>query len=116
MHKQLAQVPRGLVRHPDAGEAALFQQLQQQARIVAIRLLLARRCLADLRRIADPQLDPQFFQHLLEPLAVAAGFQAHKRGTRQAGIELPYRPRPGSVAQQLLLPPACLRVQKRNFL
>jgi hypothetical protein len=54
-------------RYPHPRKVIFDEQREQQLRIVAVGLLLADSLGLDLRGIADPQLDAQFCQQLLEP-------------------------------------------------
>jgi len=60
--EQLPQVAVLPARHPDLRKTIFEQQLQNQLRILAIRLLLAYSLRADLRRVSDPQLKLQLGQ------------------------------------------------------
>src|SRR6266851_3278690 len=56
-------------------------------RIPPVCLLLANIAGADLSRIPDPDLVAQPLQQLDRPLAVAAGFHANQRRSRQSTVK-----------------------------
>jgi hypothetical protein len=66
--QQGSQVPKFDRGHPNLRKAILTEQLQQQACIPPIMLLLPRFLRSDLRRMSHPTLDAQLFQQFQEPL------------------------------------------------
>jgi len=60
--KQLPQIPILRTRYPDSREIIFPQQSQQQSGVLTVGLLLADSLGLNLRRIADPYLDTQFYQ------------------------------------------------------
>lgn len=71
--KQLPQIPVLPARYPDLRKTIFQQQLQDQSRILAVRLLLAHTPSADPSRIADPQLKLQLGQQPFKPARMSAG-------------------------------------------
>ena len=59
MPQQLPQIAILPARYPDPGKAIFQQQLQNQLRILPVRLLLPHPLAADRGRISDPQLNLQ---------------------------------------------------------
>jgi hypothetical protein len=69
------------IRYPDAREAVLEHQSQQQLRVLPIRFLLAHSPGLNFGQISDPQLQPKLVQQTLEPARVSAGLHAHPCGS-----------------------------------
>jgi hypothetical protein len=84
---QVALLGRG---HPNLRKAILTEQLQQQACVPPIVLLLPRFLRSDLRRMSYPTLDAQLVQQLQEPLHRAGGFDAYHHWTFQGCVKLPH--------------------------
>jgi hypothetical protein len=98
-------------RYPDLRKSILQQQLQDQSRILAIRLLLAYALGADLGRVADPQLNLQLGQQSFKPARMPAGFHSHTRflaRSRQSAVKLL---RLFAMRQPLFLEPVSLSTQ-----
>jgi hypothetical protein len=60
--EQLPQITILWTGYPDARKAIFREQFQQQSGILAVGLLLAHALGFDLRGIADPDLDSQFYE------------------------------------------------------
>ena len=89
--QQLPQIPVLPPRYPDLGKTILQQQLQDQSRVLAVRLLPAHSLRTDLSRIADPQLNLQLRQQSFKPARMSAGLHAHTYclpADRNSAIEL----------------------------
>jgi hypothetical protein len=65
----------------------ILSRLVQVLRIARVRLQSSHRSRANLGRIADPQLVPEFRHHALEPLCVTGSFDADQRRLRQLGVK-----------------------------
>src|SRR5271170_1132676 len=87
VNQQLAQIPLLGRRHPQLRKATLHQQLQNVSCIAPVGLLTAHIAGPNLGRIPDPHLVAQPLQQLDEPLAVAAGLDAHQRRPIQSAIK-----------------------------
>jgi len=70
----LPEIPVFPTRHPDPRKTIFQQQTQNQPGVLAIDLLLAYWFTADLRRIADPQLDVQLGHESFQPTVMSTGF------------------------------------------
>ena len=79
---QLPQIALLPVCCPQPRKTPFHHQLQNVRRVPLVRLLLAHVTGSDLRRIPDPDLMPQVFDQLDEPLAVARGLHADQRRRR----------------------------------
>src|ERR1017187_709690 len=103
-------------RHPDLRKAIFHYQLQNQLRILAIRLLLAYPLGTDHGRVPDPQLEVQLRQQSFKPARMPAGFHPythlHSLG-REIAVELL---RLLAVLQSLLPAFAGFGIHKRNLL
>src|SRR5215469_2284527 len=75
--QQLTQVSIFRTGYPHPRKAILQQQLQQQGGIQTVCLLLSHPLGLDLRRIPDPQLEPQFRQQPLEPARMSGRLHPH---------------------------------------
>src|SRR5580658_4049317 len=64
-------------RYPDLREAIFQHQLQNQLRILAIRLLLADSSGPDVRCISYPQLEVQLREQSFKPARLSTGFHPH---------------------------------------
>ena len=71
MDEQLSLITHCRVRHPDAGESVLYQQLKNMAGIALVGLLLAHVAGTNLGGVADPHLLSSLLQEFHKPLAVA---------------------------------------------
>jgi hypothetical protein len=114
--QQLPQIPILPVRYPDLRKAIFHHQLQNQLRILAIRLLLAYSLRADHGSVPDPQLEVQFRQQPFKPARMPTGFHPHAHLHslgRQIAVELL---RFLAVLQSLLLQFSRVRIHKRNLL
>src|SRR5437660_7910130 len=85
---QIAILP---ARYPDPGKAIFQQQLQNQLRILPVRLLLPHPLAADRGRISDPQLNLQLGQQAFPPACVPARFHPHTH-RNSAARKLPVKP------------------------
>jgi hypothetical protein len=77
MPQQLPQISSLPARNPDLRKAIFQQQLQNQLRILAIRLLLAYPLRADLGGVPDPQLKLQLGEQSFKPASVPTRFHPH---------------------------------------
>src|SRR5690348_11706679 len=91
---QLEAVPQQLARvsllwggNPDARETSGNQQFQKVPGVPRVGLVLANRPRANFRRVAHPQLVPQFGEQLLEPPNRAGRFDAHPHRPGQTAVE-----------------------------
>src|SRR5580692_3058455 len=75
--QQLPQIPVLPTRYPDLRKTIFQHQLQNQLRILAIRLLLAYSLRPDLRGISDPQLEVHLREQPLKPARLSTGFHPH---------------------------------------
>jgi hypothetical protein len=82
VEQQLARVTLGRRRHPDPRKAILGQQFHEQFRIPPIGLLFSFATGANLGRIPDPHLVPQFVEQPLEPLRLPTGFDPYAHRPR----------------------------------
>src|SRR5207237_8852702 len=74
-------------RYPDLRKVVFAYQLQNQLRIVTVRLLLAHPLATDLGRVPDPQLKVELCQQSLKPACVATGFHPYTH-LQSLGCEL----------------------------
>src|ERR1035437_4947092 len=77
MPQQLPQIAILPARYPDLGKAIFQHQLQNQLRILAIRLLLAYSLRIDLGGVSDPQLKLQLGEQSFKPARMPARFHPH---------------------------------------
>src|ERR1039457_3409525 len=114
--QQLPQISVFPARHPDLRKAIFHHQLQNQLRILAIRLLLAYPLGTDHGGVPDPQLEVQLRQQPFKPARMPAGFHPythlHSLG-REIAVELL---RLFAVLQSLLPAFASVGIHKRNLL
>src|ERR1039457_5161435 len=114
--QQLPQIPILPARHPDLRKAIFHHQVQNQLRILAIRLLLAYPLGTDHGGVPDPQLELQLRQQSLKPACMPAGFHPHAHlhsQRREIAVELL---RLFAVLQSLLPALASVGIHKRNLL
>src|SRR5580692_5968323 len=114
--QQLPQIPILPARYPDLREAIFQHQLQNQLRILAIRLLLAYSLRPDLRCISDPQLEVELREQSLKPTCLSTGLHPdthlHSLG-REIAIKLF---RFLTVLQSPFLKLPSVGIHKRNLL
>ena len=114
--QQLPQIAILPVRYPDLRKTIFQQQLQNQLRILAIRLLLAYPLRADLGRISDSQLKLQLGEQSFKPASVPTRLHPHTHGC-SLGPELTIElVRFLTVLQSALLQFPGVRIHKRNLL
>jgi hypothetical protein len=114
--QQLPQIPVLPARYPDLREAIFQQQLQNQLRILAIRLLLADSSSSDVRCISDPQLEVQLRKQSFKPARLSTGFHPHTN-LHSLGRELAVeRLRFLAVLQSPFLELPSVGIHKRNLL
>src|SRR5207302_11184487 len=74
-------------RYPDLRKVVFEYQLQNQLRILTVRLLLAHPLATDLGRVPDPQPKVDLCQQSLKPACVATGFHPYTH-LQSLGCEL----------------------------
>src|SRR5664280_3601118 len=116
MPQQLPQIAILPARYPDLGKAIFQHQLQNQLRILAIRLLLAYSLRTDLGGVSDPQLKLQLGEQSFKPARMPARLHPHAHLYslgRQITVELL---RFFAVLQSPLLQFPSLGIHKSNLL